>query len=176
MNLAISKSDATYCWFLNCGDEIIVENFHNFVEYLNSCQSTWLICGGSFTWRDDQILSNDNLRNFLTLKENSFISHQTVITKTSELIRLSGFDIRYKVAADTDLLARMYLREEPDWYKAKVVKVEEPKFASDHNKRARYETLVLSIRLLNSRMIFRVILREMVVLLERCSGDKEKYP
>jgi glycosyltransferase involved in cell wall biosynthesis len=160
MNIGIEKARGKYVWFINSGDELITNEVAGLLKSLEKNRPTWLIGKGLFDWREDQEMHLDNLSKFLDFNEDSFISHQTVLIRTQILRNLGCFDVRYKVAADTDLIARIRELEPPMWFMEYIVKVEQPEFASAHNRRARFETLLLSIRLKKRRAFLQVIHRE----------------
>lgn len=160
MNIGIEKANGEYVWFINSGDELITNEFAGLLKLLENSRPAWLIGKGLFDWREDQEMHLGNLSNFIDFNEDSFISHQTVLIRTQILRDLGYFDVRYKVAADTDLIARISELEPPMWFMEYIVKVQQPEFASAHNRRARFESLLLSIRLKKRRAFLHVIHRE----------------
>lgn len=160
MNIGVTKAKGHYIWFINSGDELITRDFGQVLCVLEKNRPTWIIGKGKFDWREEQKMDQHNLLGFLSFNENSFISHQTVITKTQILRELGGFDVRYKVAADTDLIARLNAFEEPAWFMKYIVRVEKPEYASKHNRRARLESIILSIRLQNRKSFLKLLNRE----------------
>lgn len=161
MNIGIEKAKGKYVWFINSGDELITNEVAELLKSLEKRNPTWLIGKGLFDWREDQEMHLDNLSKFLDFNEDSFISHQTVIVRTQILRDLGCFDVRYKVAADTDLIARISELETPMWFMEYIVKVEEPEFAAAHNRRARLESMLLSIRSKKRKAFLHMIHREL---------------
>jgi hypothetical protein len=84
---------------------------------------------------------------------------------------MGGFDLRYRVAADTDLIVRVAQYGQTSFFDRKVFFVEQPNFASQRNRRARAE--VIMIAFLTSRGISRIkiplnlILRELKAVPQR---------
>lgn len=167
MNIGVEIAMGKYVWFINSGDELINDHLPFLLRYLVDNEPTWLIGKGFFDWREDQEMRIENLANFLAFNDNSFLSHQTVIARTHILRDLGGFDVRYKVAADTDLIARISDLGAPMWFMEYIVKVERPEYASAHNRRARFESLLLSIRSRNRKTILNIIQREFINLTKR---------
>lgn len=171
MNLGLSRATGTYCWFINCGDQVIQESIPSLVKDLLSYQPEWVVGGGVFDWRPPQQMNLSNLHNFLSFKVDAFISHQTVITKTSAMIDFGGFDTRYRVAADTKLIARLAKKSSPHLYLENITIVEKPNYASKFNRVARRESLMLAIESRNIRSLFRLVAREIICLMSRVKRE-----
>jgi hypothetical protein len=169
MNLGLSHATGSYCWFVNCGDEVLKENIPDLLRNIETSKPTWLIGQGVFNWRDPQIMTSANLKNFVEFYKEAFISHQTVIAKVAQVLSLGGFNTNFKVAADTDLILRMAKISEPLWFKKNVVIVEQPNFASKFNRLARVESLKIAIMNRNLIAVFRILLHEVLNLCKRVS-------
>ena len=167
MNIGVEQAAGKYVWFINSGDELVDSHLPILLSFLVENEPTWLIGKGLFDWREDQEMQIENLSSFLAFKDNAFLSHQTIIARTNILRDLGGFDVRYKVAADTDLIARICELESPMWFKEYIVKVEEPEYASTHNRRGRFESLLLSVRSRNRKSLLNILHREFLNLTRR---------
>lgn len=172
MNIGISKCVGDYCWFLNCGDELVPDNITSLIEMVNFQRPAWLIGQGLFEWREDQLMCQDNLMGFISLRGGAFISHQTVIVRRTLLSKLDGFDTRFKVAADTDLLSRLVKITMPVWFLQYIARVETPNFASVHNRRARFEILKLALQSLSFETVYHVLKREFISFRVKKAGEK----
>lgn len=161
MNLGLSYATGSYCWFVNCGDEVLKENISELLKTIQASKPIWVIGQGVFNWRDPQIMTSSNLRNFLKFSKNAFISHQTVIAQVAEILSLGGFNTKYKVAADTNLISKLAKSSEPHWFYKDIVIVEHPNFAAKFNRLARVESLKLAFMNRNFTSIVRVLLYEL---------------
>jgi len=164
MNLGLSNATGIYCWFVNCGDEILKENIPELLKAIETSKPIWIIGQGVFNWRDPQIMTTANLQNFLKFSKNAFISHQTVIAQISQVLRLGGFNTSYKVAADTYLISKIAETSKPHWFMKNIVIVEQPNFASKFNRLARVETVKMALMNRNLTSVFRLLFQEMLNL------------
>jgi hypothetical protein len=118
MNYAISLvSENQWILFLNAGDTFLNENVcEQILRSLNGFQGNWAFGGHVKANAHGEILGSSipnspfNITQQLFAK--NFVSHQAFICKVEELRAIGGFDERYKVAADWDLMVRVALRSE----------------------------------------------------------------
>lgn len=172
MNQGLKSASGEYVSFLNSGD--LVSSLYllgQLIDFLNTKKHEIIIVDVEIPWRKPQIISMDNFQNFTLFKVDSFLSHQSIIIQKSLMLEIGGFDLRYRVASDTDLIVRAAQYGKPSFFDHKVFFVEKPKFASQRNRRARAE--VVMIAFLTSRGIAKIkiplilILRELKALLQR---------
>lgn len=160
MNVGIQQANGAYCWFINSGDEIVKQSIPSVLQVLNGGALVWIIGQGKFDWREPQKLSDDNLRRFREGREDGFISHQTVIARTDALKEIGGFNQKYRVAADTDLIAKFSNKFSPFWIQEVIAYVERPKFAAHFNRRGRFETFSIAMKSGRLRAAARILMRE----------------
>jgi hypothetical protein len=155
MNLGLKSCGGKYVLFWNSGDLSFGNlSLLNFVSYLESVEAGWGVAQGSFTWRDEIRLTQDNIRSFL-LQGEGYISHQTVFAKKDSLNVLGGFNEKFNVSADTDIITRLYLLcGEPVFFTQKIAKVEFPEFSGRHHRRARIENMIIAITVLPLELKF----------------------
>lgn len=110
MNKGIAKAHGTYINFLNSDDY-----FHNnqgiefSMEYLMKCEA-------DYSFADTLILQENGKKNFWKgdiskLLIGTHYCHQTMLVKTEVLKSINGFDTSYPVAADSDLMIRLYAKK-----------------------------------------------------------------
>lgn len=167
MNIGIENACGLYCWFINSGDQVLTNSIPKLLRLLGTGELPWIIGQGKFDWRNPQKLSNDNLIEFCEGKEGGFISHQTVIVRTNELKKQRGFNPRYRVAADTDLILKLAKKNLPNWFEEEIALVQKPVFAAKFNRRGRFETLLITIKAGHFRAAVRIMYREFLSLLNR---------
>ena len=118
MNYAISRVNQNqWILFLNAGDTFVDENVcEQILRSLSACQDKWAFGGHAKANANGEILGgsipNPPFNITKQLFARNFVSHQAFICKVEELRAVGGFDERYKVAADWDLMVRVALRSE----------------------------------------------------------------
>ena len=85
------------------------------------------------------------------------ISHQTIFFSRDAFDKVGGYDLKFKVAADTKLIIEFFRIADPAWIDFPTVKVEKPKFASANNKRSRLECLIIALTAVPKEMKSRAI-------------------
>ena len=147
MNIGVSESNGDYVCFWNSGDELVSpDTLSELINFIKMGFSKWYISQVELGWRDSQIMTLVEVENFVLQKFSSFISHQSVIVKKDLFLKMGGFNLKYKVAADTDQISKMYNSYKPVFFQNSVVRVEIPNFASKHHRRARVEVLFIAFR------------------------------
>jgi GT2 family glycosyltransferase len=150
MNSGALVANGKYICFWNAGDRLNTQNdLKNLINTFRLKEPIWAISQGIFDWRSKQELSVSSLYKFVTHVPNTFISHQTIFVEKKTFIEIGMFDIRYKVAADTAQITKLFLIEPPVFEESEVVLVETPNFASKNHRRARFEVLIIVFRYLS---------------------------
>jgi glycosyltransferase involved in cell wall biosynthesis len=158
MNLGIQSSLGKYVCFWNAGDELFSpENMNKLISNLESSKHEWLIFQGDFSWHKPLALTEFEVKDFLSHKPNSFISHQCLVVRRDMLLSLKGFNSSFKVAGDTAQITQLFSRVKPDFFDLPVVKVEIPNIASKNHRRSRVESVVVALIFLRGSMRFRAI-------------------
>jgi hypothetical protein len=164
MNVGLYSACGDYVCFLNSGDLVAsCDLLQQLINFLSTNQYEVVIAGVEISWRNPQLVSLGNFQNFIDFEVDSFISHQSVIIQRQSLFELGGFNTNYRVAADTDLIIRAGRKWSPGFFEGKVFDVEQPNFASQRNRRARVEVIVIAVMtssgfdkvIMPSRLIFR---------------------
>lgn len=112
MNFAISElNDADWVWFLNSGDEFGSGDAYSFVFGAVAASTHRWIYGGHFLGSSSGALLGENAPpDIFRPKDQLFarrhISHQSSIFNIAFLRELGGFDERYHLASDWDLMVR----------------------------------------------------------------------
>jgi glycosyltransferase involved in cell wall biosynthesis len=173
MNLGISGAAGQYVGFWNSGDALFnLFNFQEMVVTLDVMSDPWLICAANLEWDAKKDYCTTSMLRFLLSEPKHFISHQTVFINRLTLGEMGGFDPKYKVAADTELLLRCYQKfGEPRLFDKVVVDVQTPQFASRNNRRSRYEVFKISMLKVQSnqkyKALFNLLKREILSLLHK---------
>lgn len=148
MNVGLKYAHGRYIIFWNSGDSANdLAALQEFIHFLKFSDSHWGITQAAFSWRGPQVLTNQNVRSF-ALQEGGYISHQAVFVKSDTLRNMGGFDTQFKVAADTLLITKLWLKHEVVFFPQKVVNVEFPNFSGKSNRRGRFENFVIAIKVL----------------------------
>lgn len=172
MNLGALKCKGKYIVFWNAGDVITeTESLYSLLGKLELTSANWGICQAKATWANLSSTTVQTLIDFILGKKGSFISHPTIFIRRDRFLELGGFNLSYVVAADTDLVHRMYKFGLPEICSEVVVEVEPPAYAAEHHRRARVESFVIKFRHLNGRIrvqaLTRVISSEFQQLLRK---------
>ena len=167
MNLGARASTGKYISFWNAGDMLYSkDNLQAMLKKLMQFEPNWLVHQGDFNWRSKQELSVENMEGFITNSPNAFISHQTVVVKLEKFRELGEFKLRYRVAADTEQITKLFNFCEPIFEPLTVVHVETPAFASSNHRLARLETTQIALTSLSGmrriRAIKNIFLKELL--------------
>jgi putative colanic acid biosynthesis glycosyltransferase len=112
MNLAINELDlSSWIWFLNAGDEFASnESVFQVNKAIKSSTHRWLYGGHELASLEGKRLGKFKIpKRFKPsnqLYARKYISHQSTVFKNELLVQLNGFNEKYKIAADWDLLVR----------------------------------------------------------------------
>jgi glycosyltransferase involved in cell wall biosynthesis len=173
MNLGVSGAAGKYICFWNSGDMLFdLANLQELVIALDAISDPWLICLANLEWAEKNDYSSTSMLRFLLSEPKQFISHQAVFINRSALEKMGGFNLKYRVAADTELLMRCHQKfGEPRLFEKVVVDVQTPQFASYNNRRSRYEVFKISILRVQPykkhKAVFNLLKREILGLLHR---------
>lgn len=117
MNKGIQKASGEYIAFLNSDD------YYHKDDGVFSCVKKLTTSKADYCYADTAVLFPDGSHgvwkadlNLIAAAKN--YCHQTMFAKTSLLRDMGGFDLKYKISADSDMMIRLLAR------KAKAVKVE----------------------------------------------------
>lgn len=117
MNKGARETSGEYIWYINSDDEVHPEAISYILKYLNSNLDKEADCyyGDMSYVREingkryaEYKKANTNLE---LLKRNMSIWHPSFICRREMLINKGGFDETFKVAADWDLILRLYLQQ-----------------------------------------------------------------
>jgi GT2 family glycosyltransferase len=136
MNLGLSlcKEDSLV-WFLNPGDELIdVKALRTLINLIETNDCDWGFCQAVYDRSQQSAfpLDANGVNAFKILTGRIPVSHQAVLSKTNLLNTLGGFDLKYEIAADLDLLTRMIMHTEPIFLNLAMVKIDS--FGTSHKK------------------------------------------
>lgn len=112
MNLALSiVSKDDWVWFLNAGDVFADRySYWTISNLVAKSQSQWVYGSHTLANVNGRVLGDRLAPKEVLLKKQLFakehISHQATIFKNDLLLKLGGFNTKYEIAADWDLIAR----------------------------------------------------------------------
>lgn len=112
MNLALSiVSKDDWVWFLNAGDVFPDRNTYSSIcTLIAKNRSKWIYGSHTLATVDGKILGDWVAPKKFQIEKQLFaeehISHQATVFKNELLLDLGGFNTKYEVAADWDLIAR----------------------------------------------------------------------
>jgi glycosyltransferase involved in cell wall biosynthesis len=147
MNKAISKARGKYINFLNAGDTFYGKDILKRVSVvLENKQPDLFYARQEFFWPQKErtmILGRELTLN--NIKRGEAALHQTMFTKTTLLNQLGGFDTRYKIAADYDLLYRIYLKDSNLFF-ANMITTRFPIGGASSDSKTTYREMLLIIK------------------------------
>ena len=119
MNKAIFRSSSQdWLWFINAGDQFASQDSYRIVSSALTFPTSRWVYGGHFLGSESRKILGEfkspkefKITNQLFAKK--YISHQATVFQSSLLWQLSGFDPRFKIAADWDLMTRASQIETP---------------------------------------------------------------
>jgi len=176
MNIGLGSATGEYVCFLNSGDLIKnPESMKQLISFLTSVKHKLVIVDVDIPWRNPQEISIENFVSFTQFKPDSFISHQSVIMQRKLLFDLGGFNPKFRVAADTDLILRASHQAIPSLFRKKVFYVEKPQFASRRNRQGRFEVIIIAFTeskgLGKVKSLFRLLAREIKTIFRKISRN-----
>ena len=141
MNVGACEASGNFLMFWNAGELLCnSEHFSNLIEVIQIEPYSVFVAG----WHDnvgEHLPSYNLVKAFLCASNSGFISHQAVLLSSNLFEELSGFDTRYRVAADTKMLRVVFSEYEVGLFAESVVWVEPQEFSSLNHRRARFEFL-----------------------------------
>ena len=144
MSLGVAQVTSPYFTFWNSGDFLnSAFELSCLLDDLNQCEADWVLTNGNFNWIDYPTPTIKNLRRFILQEDAGYVSHQCILFRTDYFTGREIFNLKYKVAADTDQIYRIYRKSEPTILDYPIVSVEHGKFSSMNNRRARVEVFLL---------------------------------
>lgn len=147
MNLGAVNAKGRYILFINSGDEI--SNINVIRENTNrvgEIDPVWAILGVSLPWNEQYFAYEGMERDFRLQKRNGYVSHQSVIVRSTIFKEIGLFDTRFPIAADTKCIFQLGLIAKPLILDDIAVKVEKGFNVTSHNRESRIEVF----RLINS--------------------------
>jgi len=175
MNLGVARASGKYVCFWNSGDKLFdTGNFQELINALDNSSEPWFLCESNLEWASKTDYNSTCMLQFLLGVPKSFISHQAVVINRLILEEIGVFNLKYRVAADTELLMRCNNKfGEPRLFGKVVVDVQTPQYASNNNRRSRYEVFKISLLRLqgNQKLIafFNLLRREIMDFLQKSS-------
>lgn len=147
MNQGLFLSKSKYLLFLNSGDCIHDANsLENFIDFLSHTVTDLVFCQAKFSSIDGQDLSFLNYDNFIHIV-GGYLSHQScALLRQSDFIG-PGFSMRYRVAADIELMSRVGRQGLVAFFHEPVVQVEDGRFSAHNNRRGRFENFLIAATL-----------------------------
>jgi hypothetical protein len=159
MNIALEHvKEGDWVWFLNAGDEIFrLEDIHFLLSFLpglnlnvKSFYFGYLLCESN-----GEIIEERHPAQYFSkykqLFSRNFVSHQTFIARLETLVELGGFDLRYQVASDWDLICRISSKYPPVRCDRLIVKFKLGGYSSQRRNLSNLELLKIRQRLLPKR-------------------------
>jgi hypothetical protein len=158
MNVGIMNCKGKYVMFWNSGDlSQGASVMSEFLAYLETCDADWGVAQGNFSWRREITLTHQNVMAFV-LQSDGYISHQTVFAKKLSLKDLGGFNEKFRVSADMDVITKLFIKcGKPEFFNASIVDVEFPEFSGKNHRRGRYENLIICAKELPLKFKFRAL-------------------
>lgn len=116
MNLAINECGDSFICFLGSGDYFVSSEVLSYVSRLVQSEEDWTLGPWIFASPNGRLIAEPQLQNYGindVCKTTTPICHQTVFMHKKFLSELGGFDLRYKVASDRDLILRAWEKQSP---------------------------------------------------------------
>lgn len=149
MNLALEHcQDEEWIWFLNAGDTLYSkENFFQICQKLPELEELWAYGGVELIDEDFSLLNLRQAPSSFSLVNQlfatKFVSHQSVLFRAKLLKGLKGFDLRFRVAADWDLMCRSYKIGRPANLKLALARFQLGGYSTERRSLGNFELLRL---------------------------------
>lgn len=166
MNFAVLTAEGSYITFWNAGDTLhSSSNLNNMMRDMENKNSDWGISIAKTDWESFPVSSQRDVVNFIQQRSPKYFSHQCIIEKRSLLNQFGRFNLRYRVAADTNHIYQLASFSKPSIFQNYVVSVEKPFFAGKHHRLSRKETFFICVNNLQgierAATVLRLISREL---------------
>jgi len=149
MNLGALNAAGKYLMFWNSGDLAYSDrNVEKFILLLRDSSFEWGVAQGEFDWRPPLDLNIRNVKKFVS-QTGGYISHQCVYARKLTISRLGFFDTKYRVAADTKLISKLWATAEPGFIETIVARVEFPSFSAAQQRTGRIENFKIALEILS---------------------------
>jgi len=146
MNLGAKSASGEFICFWNSGDTLhSSDDAKHIVDSLESSEVAWGLFQGEIDWYPNYRVTDTSLAKFVQF-QGGFVSHQTVFVRKDIFIALGGFDTKYRIAADTDQIIKLWKSFEYLISQDKLVRVEKPNFAVANYKQTRSEIIRIIFR------------------------------
>jgi hypothetical protein len=195
MNYAISLLNQNqWVLFLNAGDVLLNENTCELIlKSLKDWQGKWAFGGHVKANANGEILGSSTPNSPFSITKQlfakNFVSHQAFFCKVEELHAVGGFDERYKVAADWDLMVKVAMRSEGKVLTSLICVFKLGGFSTKMRNRSNIELLSLRFKYLPKSMQFlsitwfmaRLVRNQLLIIAESMSPSflnkmrKKKY-
>lgn len=171
MNIGAFAASGDFVIFWNAGEELIhKDELIGLIDHICSVPLFVFLIGwndaNGYHRPDDQLVLS-----FLRNELNGFISHQAFILSLRLFKNISGFNTRYRVAADTRMMRSILLNHKVGFFDKPVVWVEPQFFSSRNHRRGRIEFFWISLMMLTSKFgatgVKNVMRNEFVFFLNR---------
>jgi glycosyltransferase involved in cell wall biosynthesis len=142
MNFGLRNAEGKFITYWNAGDTLhSSSNLLNMMKVMDFEGFDWGVSLPKTDWRTEIVSNGEEIRNFILQKSSKYLSHQSVVEKREILTRFGGFDLQYRVAADTNHIYQLVELSQPYIFQDFVVSVEKPNFAAKSQRRSRKETI-----------------------------------
>lgn len=108
MNKGLKLAHGKYVVYINAGDEL--ENNDTLLEVSKSLSDEDFIYGNAKIVYEDKYLLNRTLLNRNTLRSGKMPCHQSIYIKRNILLRVNGFNTKYKIAGDFELCCKLVVQ------------------------------------------------------------------
>jgi glycosyltransferase involved in cell wall biosynthesis len=157
MNIGIDGARGQFIMFWNSGDMChSVENLRKLIEFIPTMSGSWGITQGIFEQGTNLNLDFDEIADFV-LQDGGFVSHQCIFVNREALKKMGGLDTKFRVAADSKLITKLWLNGNPEFFSKPTVFVETPRFSARRHRLGRLETLIIILTVLPSKIKFRAL-------------------
>lgn len=138
--------------FWNSGDRCYsVDNLRKLIEFISTMSGSWGITQGLLEWGPSLNLDFNEIKDFV-LQNGGFVSHQCVFVNRETIKNIGYLDARFRVAADTKLITKLWLNSNPEFFSRPTVFVETPGISARRHRLGRLETFIIILTVLPSRI------------------------
>lgn len=163
MNVAVRQASGRFIIFWNAGDTLSDSlSLSSFVEHRFPASVSWIIFGANFDWIKPNFPNLKTPLKFINQNPDSYISHQQIAVSRERLLTIGGFNTKYEIAADFDVIAKLSGEVPYIVNEYVLVNIEFPHTSSIKNRQGRWETFLILLRMRPTPFlgIMRILLRE----------------